>query len=955
MGLLGGSANWQRFAIPAACGIAMACLRAAPVNAADVANAKSIPLASIDHPGHVDFQREILPLLRDNCLACHNHTRSKADLILETPADILKGGENGAAVVPGHGSDSLLLQAASHQAKPFMPPKDNKVSAVDLTGNQLALIRLWIDQGATGEVRASEPIRWVAPSADVRPIYAVALTADGRYAAAGRANRLDLYDLALQRAVGSLVDQALLQSGLYGASGAAHRGMVESLTFSPDGNRLASGSFGEVKLWHRQGPAVQFTLNGPASSGRPGAAIVAASAGGNWAAVAAMGAPIDLFDAATGKWAKSIDASTSPARAIAFSPDATHLAVASADGGLRISTVAEGELLAQAASPGAVNAIAWVSGGAQLASAGGDGIIRLWTVPQRRGEAFSVSRELKGQHGAINVLAAPSRGDELYSGGEDGSIRRWNLADGHVAGQYAQGGPVATLAVRPDGKVIASAGPNAATRLWDSGRGTAIAELKGSLAATRELAARERAEKLASGDVAYFTGVGDRALAGEKAATDRLKTATDAKTPADAKAAEAQTARDRAAKAKEEADKPPTTMPADAKPDPKLKQRSEEAAKALAQAETQLAAATLLRNNASNEFQLATAAVAKAGEELSAARASLTAAQAGLKSASEAAAAARRGMVDRPPDRLAFSSDNSTLATCGPDGAIQLWAADTGIPVEEPQSPPGGAIALEFAGQKLLVGSAKQCVLMTLGGSWSLERTIGSGDAASVLEDRVTALAFSPDGKLLATGAGEPSRNGQIKLWDAATGNAVREFKDAHSDTVLALEFSPDGKLLASGSADRFAKVFDAASGSIVKTFEGHSDHVNGVSWKADGRCLATCGADNQVKFWDVPSGERKSSAAGFGKEVTAIHYLGLTDQAIAASADGQVRIFNDAGAAVKSLPSPGDFLHIAALTPDGAVLIAGGESGALFVWREPFASPPMTLPSVQTVPAIGR
>ena len=188
------------------------------------------------------------------------------------------------------------------------------------------------------------------------------------------------------------------------------------------------------------------------------------------------------------------------------------------------------------------------------------------------------------------------------------------------------------------------------------------------------------------------------------------------------------------------------------------------------------------------------------------------------------------------------------------------------------------------------------------GGAWSLERTIGSADSASPLQDRVTSVAFSPDGKLLATGCGEPSRSGQIKLWDAQTGQLVREIKDAHSDTVLSLEFSPDGTLLASGSSDRFAKVFDVESGKLMKTFEGHSDHVTGVSWRADGRSLATSGADNQVNFWDVPSGERKANAGGFGKEVDAVRYLGLSDQAVAAGGDGQVRILNEAGAVVKGI-----------------------------------------------------
>src|SRR4051794_2669491 len=68
-------------------------------------------VAGIQRAIPLDFEKEILPPPSPNCLACHNRTKAKADLVLETPADILKGGENGPAVVPKRADDSLLLKS----------------------------------------------------------------------------------------------------------------------------------------------------------------------------------------------------------------------------------------------------------------------------------------------------------------------------------------------------------------------------------------------------------------------------------------------------------------------------------------------------------------------------------------------------------------------------------------------------------------------------------------------------------------------------------------------------------------------------------------------------------------------------------------------------------------------------------------------------------------------------
>src|SRR5207247_2622146 len=121
---------------------------------------KPIAIANINRKTPVDFEKEILPILKNNCLACHNKTTTKAGLILETPQDILKGGESGQVVVPKRSGESLLLKVASHQVKPTMPPGNNKVEASDLTPGELGLVKLWIDQGAKGEVHRSGPIAW---------------------------------------------------------------------------------------------------------------------------------------------------------------------------------------------------------------------------------------------------------------------------------------------------------------------------------------------------------------------------------------------------------------------------------------------------------------------------------------------------------------------------------------------------------------------------------------------------------------------------------------------------------------------------------------------------------------------------------------------------------------------------------------------------------------------------
>jgi WD40 repeat protein/uncharacterized caspase-like protein len=254
-----------------------------------------------------------------------------------------------------------------------------------------------------------------------------------------------------------------------------------------------------------------------------------------------------------------------------------------------------------------------------------------------------------------------------------------------------------------------------------------------------------------------------------------------------------------------------------------------------------------------------------------------------------------------------FSTDGRMLATVGTMGDISVWDAASGNRVHELKSSPMANLGSMMGGATNSGAMNPGAIMRGAGKPGSMPAMPNMADLSSMMTNMmgamsagtmgrsVTSMAFSPDGRTLATGGVEsksnfdlaammsgasqpgqkgqkkPPRNapdpqdfmktmkveaiGQVVLWDVSSGQEIGSLK-GHGKGVTSVAFSRDGRLLASGSSDNTIRIWDLATKREVRTLPGHTSNIESIDFSPDGRLLASASDDGGTFLWDANTGE---------------------------------------------------------------------------------------------------
>ena len=190
---------------------------------------------------------------------------------------------------------------------------------------------------------------------------------------------------------------------------------------------------------------------------------------------------------------------------------------------------------------------------------------------------------------------------------------------------------------------------------------------------------------------------------------------------------------------------------------------------------------------------------------------------------------------------------------------------------------------------------------------------------------------ISYDGSMVAVGFD----NGDLRLYTLPNIELYREISKAHDENIKRLAFSPDGKYLATASFDNTAKLWQVSDGKLLQTFTGHTDAVHGIAFSPDGSHIATASYDGRIGLFEIGKEDGQFYEAHEG-HVNSVEFDEKGEKLLSAGDDGKTRLWDIREwppALLQDFPKSADQITWAALSPDGSRVASVGRDFIVHVF----------------------